>query len=139
MANQAGTVQLGGRAYEFGHMETFIAGASIRIREFPDLRAVTDDFGDYRITVPDRARVTPYIETGGGTVIRRPRDGDPFEVESHWNEIDLQTFFTSGKDLVNVNFQTPPDAEFEALKALLGVASGEDGQDLATACPARRR
>ncbi|MDQ5895831.1 MAG: hypothetical protein QG596_2092 [Actinomycetota bacterium] len=121
-------VELSGRTYQFGHMETFIAGASIRIREFPELSATTDDFGDFRITVPDRALVTPYIETGGGTVTRRPRDGDPFDEESQWNEIDLQTFQTCGEDLANVNFQTPPDAEFEALKALLEVPSGEDGR-----------
>ena len=122
------TVELSGRAYEFGHMETFISGATIRVREFPELSATTDDFGDFRLEVPDRALVTPYIETGGGTVTRRPRDGEPYQEESHWNEIDLQTFATCGEDLVNVNFQTPPDAEFEALKALLQVPSGEDGR-----------
>jgi len=124
------TVELSGRAYQFGHMETFISGATIRVREFPELSAVTDAFGDFRIEVPDGSLVTPYIETGGGTVTRRPRDGDPFEEESEWNEIDLQTFRTSGEDLANVNFQTPPDAEFEALKALLEVPSGEDGRPL---------
>ncbi len=124
------TVELSGRAYEFGHMETFISGATIRVREFPELNATTDEFGDFRIEVPDQALVTPYIETGGGTVTRRPRDGDAYEEESHWNEIDLQTFRTRGADLANVNFQTPPDAEFEALKALLEVPSGEDGRPL---------
>lgn len=124
------TVEISGRAYEFGHMETFISGATIRIREFPEISATTDAFGDFRIVVPDQALVTPYIETGGGTVTRRPRAGDPFEVESHWNEIDLQTFRTSGSNLENVNFQTPPDAEFEALKALLQVPAGEDGRPI---------
>ena len=84
----------------------------------------------FRIAVPDDSLVTPYIETGGGRLTRRPREGEPFEVDSHWNEIDLQTFRTSGEDLENVNFQTPPDAEFEALKALLQVPSGDDGRPL---------
>ncbi|HNC93398.1 MAG TPA: hypothetical protein PLJ64_07680, partial [Solirubrobacterales bacterium] len=124
------TVVLSGRAYEFGHMDTMISGASIRVREFPELAAVTDESGDFRLEVPDQALVTPYIESGSGTNIRRPREGEPFEVETHWNEIDLQTFQTDGRDLFNVNFQTPPDFEFEALKALLQVPSGEDGRPL---------
>ncbi|MCB0859222.1 MAG: hypothetical protein KDB54_01045 [Solirubrobacterales bacterium] len=124
------TVTLSGRAYEFGHMDTAISGASIRIREFPEISATTDEAGDFRIAVPDDSLVTPYIETGGGRLTRRPREGEPFEVDSHWNEIDLQTFRTSGEDLENVNFQTPPDAEFEALKALLQVPSGDDGRPL---------
>ncbi|MCB0829932.1 MAG: hypothetical protein KDB64_03350, partial [Solirubrobacterales bacterium] len=107
-----------------------ISGASIRIREFPEISATTDEAGDFRIAVPDDSLVTPYIETGGGRLTRRPREGEPFEVDSHWNEIDLQTFRTSGEDLENVNFQTPPDAEFEALKALLQVPSGDDGRPL---------
>ncbi|MCB0863858.1 MAG: hypothetical protein KDB66_11735 [Solirubrobacterales bacterium] len=124
------TVTLSGRAYEFGHMDTAISGATIRVREYPELSARTDGSGDYRLTVPDDSEVTPYIESGSGINVRRPREGDPFEVETHWNEIDLQTFRTGGRDLENVNFQTPPDAEFEALKALLQVPSGEDGRPL---------
>ena len=124
------TVVLSGRAYEFGHMDTMISGASIRVREFPELAAVTDESGNFRLEVPDQALVTPYIESGSGTNVRRPREGEPFEVETHWNEIDLQTFQTDGQDLFNVNFQTPPDFEFEALKALLQVPSGEDGRPL---------
>ena len=128
MDRNTGTVELSGRAYEFRHMETPIAGASIRIREFPALSAQTDESGDYRIEVPDRCLITPYVETGGGVLTRRPPEGDPFEVESHWNEIDLQTFFTCGENLVNVNFQTPPDAEFMALMALLEVPSDSNGR-----------
>ena len=41
------TVVLSGRAYEFGHMDTMISGASIRVREFPELAAVTESVEAY--------------------------------------------------------------------------------------------
>lgn len=122
------TVVLSGRAYLFGHMDTAISGATIRVREFPDLEATADEFGDYSLPVPGDADVTPYIVSGEGDLTGRPRDGEPTVNHYHWNEIDLQTFRTRGQPLENVNFQTPADAEYEALKAVLSVPTREDGR-----------
>ena len=109
------TVTISGRAYVFNHMDTFLEGATIRVRETPDLTAVTDANGDYELEVPTNTTVTPYID---------PPEG--------YNEIDLQTFRTRTKDLQNVNFQTPADAEYNALagllKALYDVQFTPDGR-----------
>jgi len=53
--------------------------------------------------VPNHARVTPYVTAAG------------------YHTIYLQTFTTAGEDLANVNFQTPTDAVYGALAALLNV------------------
>ncbi|MFN8151733.1 MAG: hypothetical protein U0R24_11500 [Solirubrobacterales bacterium] len=105
------TVTISGKAYVFNHMDTPIPGATIRVRELPDVTATTDANGDYVLTVPDDTTVTPYIDPPSG-----------------YNEIDLQTFHTRGENLVNANFQTPADAEFLGLKLLLGVPAGPDGR-----------
>ena len=106
-----GSVTISGKAYKFNHMDTPIPGATIRVRELPDVTATTDGDGDYVLTVPDDTTVTPYID---------PPDG--------YNEIDLQTFHTRGQDIVNANFQTPADAEYNGLRGLLGVPAGPDGR-----------
>ena len=105
------TVTISGRAYAFNHMDTYLAGAEIRIRELPKLSATTDVNGDYSLEVPDDTNVTPYIE---------PPDG--------YNQIDLQTFHTRGADIENANFQTPGDLEYNGLAALLAVPMGPDGR-----------
>ncbi len=93
---------LGSRLRLQPHRTRGIAGATIRVRELPGLSAVTDANGDYELEVPDDTNVTPYIE---------PPDG--------YNQIDLQTFHTRGKPIRNANFQTPADAEYNGLAALL--------------------
>ena len=105
------TVTISGRAYVFNHSETPIAGATIRVRELPGASAIADANGDYRLTVPDDADVTPYIEPPAG-----------------YHEIDLQTFHTRGRAIENANFQTPADAEYNGLAALLSVPIGPDGR-----------
>jgi hypothetical protein len=109
------TVTLSGRAYVFNHMDTFIEGATIRVREDKKLTAVTDANGDYELEVPVDTTITPYIA---------PPEG--------YNEIDLQTFRTRTRDLQNVNFQTPADAEYNALAGLLtalyDIQFREDGR-----------
>ena len=105
------TVPISGRAYAFNHMDTFLAGATIRVREFPQLSATTDANGDYVLNVPDDANVTPYIEPPPG-----------------YHQIDLQTFHTRGRPIENANFQTPGDAEYNGLAALLNVPLGPDGR-----------
>jgi hypothetical protein len=80
-----------------------LSGATIRVAEFPRLRATVRPDGRYDLRVPDHARVTPYI------------------VDPGYHTIYLQTFTTDGGDLVNVNFQTPTEAVYRGLAALLKV------------------
>lgn len=104
-ASAAGaTVNLRGTAYEFNQPGKRLAGATIRVAEHPRLRATARANGDYRLAVPDRARVTPYIEVPG------------------YHTIYLQTFTTAGQDLDRVNFQVPTDGTYNALAALLRVS-----------------
>jgi len=110
-ASAENSVTISGRAYAFNHMDTFLSGATIRVREFPALAATTDANGDYSLDVPNDANVTPYIEPPAG-----------------YNQIDLQTFHTRGQPIVNANFQTPGDAEYNGLAALLSVPFGADGR-----------
>jgi hypothetical protein len=110
-AGAAGTVHITGKAYRFNQMSTYIEGATIRVREYPNITATTDANGDYDLEVPRDANVTPYIDPGGD-----------------YNEIDLQTFHTRGKDIRNANFQTPHDLEYGLLAALLGIEIGPDGR-----------
>lgn len=110
-APAADTVTISGRAYTFNHMSDYIEGAAIKVRELPGISAITDANGDYELEVPDDSNVTPYIDPPAG-----------------WNEIDLQTFHTRGEDIENANFQTPADAEYNALAAILGVAIDENGR-----------
>ncbi len=105
------SVTISGRAYAFNHSDTGLAGAVIRIRELPGISAIADANGDYELEVPDDTTVTPYIE---------PPDG--------YHQIDLQTFHTRGNPISNANFQTPADAEYNGLAALLQVPLGPDGR-----------
>jgi hypothetical protein len=105
------TVAISGRAYAFNHSDTGLAGAVIRVRELPKLSAVADANGDYELEVPDETNVTPYIEPPPG-----------------YHQIDLQTFHTRGEAIENANFQTPADAEYNGLAALLEVPLGPDGR-----------
>jgi hypothetical protein len=107
-ASAADTVTISGRAYAFNHMGTFLAGATIKVREIPGLEATTDANGDYSLQVPDDTNLTPYIDPPPG-----------------YNEIDLQTFHPRGEDIENANFQTPADAEYNALAAILSVPIDE--------------
>ena len=102
---------ISGRAYAFNHMDTFLAGATIRVRELPGLSATTDATGDYVLEVPDDTNVTPYIDPPPG-----------------YHQIDLQTFHPRGEPIENANFQTPGDAEYNGLAALLQVPFGPDGR-----------
>jgi hypothetical protein len=104
-------VTISGRAYAFNHAEVGLAGATIRVRELPGRSAVADAQGDYALSVPDDTNVTPYIEPPAG-----------------YHQIDLQTFHTRGEPIENANFQTPGDAEYNGLAALLSVPLGPDGR-----------
>jgi hypothetical protein len=108
-ASAADTVTISGRAFAFNHMDTFIAGAKIKVREIPRLEATTDVNGDYELEVPDDTNITPYIDPPAG-----------------YNEIDLQTLHTRGEDVENANFQTPADLEYNALAAILAVPIDEE-------------
>lgn len=109
-AAEAASVRLRGTAYEFNTSKVRLGGATIRVAEFPRLRARVRADGTYTLVVPDRARVTPYIEAAG------------------YHTIHLQTFTTAGEDLVNVNFQTPTEPVYRALAAILQVPLDERGE-----------
>jgi hypothetical protein len=106
----ARSVHIRGTAYEFNSAGVVIGGATIRVAEHPRLRATTRADGSYELTVPDRVTVTPYITAPG------------------YHTIFLQTFRTNGEDLRRVNFQTPTEAVYGALAALLGVPLGPGGE-----------
>jgi len=124
------TVKISGKAFIFNHMDTYISGATIKVREFPKISATTDSLGDYVLTVPNDANVTPYILSGEGTLTKHAKadDSPTGTVQTHWNEIDLQTFHARGQDIVNANFQTPQDGEYAGLKAILSVPADENGR-----------
>jgi hypothetical protein len=102
-AAKAKTVHLRGTAYEFNQPAVRLGGASIRVAENPRLRATTRADGTYRLRVPARGKVTPYIVLPG------------------YHTIHLQTFTLRGRGLDRVNFQTPTDAVYRALAGLLSV------------------
>lgn len=114
-ASAAKTVHLRGTAYEFNKVEVKLAGAQIRVAEDPRLGATVGQDGTYDLKVPDGKRVTPYINAAGH------------------HTIHLQTFTTDGQDLDNVNFQTPSDAIYGALAALLSVPLGAGGDPVGCA------
>ncbi len=62
---RARTIHLRGTAYEFNNVHTVLSGATIRVAEFPKLRATVRRDGGYDLQVPDNARVTPYIVDPG--------------------------------------------------------------------------
>ena len=127
-ASAAKTVTISGKAFVFNHMDTYISDATIKVREFPNISTTTDSLGDYELAVPDDANVTPYIVSGDGLLTKHKKlDNSPTgTVQTHWNEIDLQTFHTRGEDIENANFQSPQDAEYNGLKALLSVPSNPE-------------
>lgn len=106
----AATVHVRGTAYEFNATNIKLAGAQIRVAEDPRLGATVGADGTYDLKVPSGRSITPYINAAGH------------------HTIYLQTFATlAGHDLERVNFQTPSDAIYGALGALLQVPVGADG------------
>src|SRR4051794_29729138 len=114
-AGPARTVHLRGSAYEFNNVHKLLVGATIRVAEYPQIRAVVRRTGTYDLVVPDRARVTPYIVAAGH------------------HTIYLQTFTLDGGNLANVNFQTPSDSAYRGLAALLRVPLDAHGDPRACA------
>ena len=108
-AGAAARVHLRGTAYEFNVVKVRLAGATIKVVEYPKLSAKVAKDGTYDLAVPDHAKVTPYIVAPG------------------YRTIHLQTFTTAGEDLANVNFQTPTLAVARALALLLNVPVDADG------------
>jgi hypothetical protein len=106
----ARSVHIRGTAYEFNNTDLLLGGATIRVAERPRLHAKVGRDGTYDLTVPDHATVTPYIVAAGH------------------HTIYLQTFRTDGEDLERVNFQTPTDAIYRALAALLSVPLRPNGE-----------
>jgi hypothetical protein len=100
-----------GTAYTFNTPDP-IAGATIKVVELPDVAATTAADGSYQLDIPAGATITPYIEASGH------------------HTIYLQTFTLDasheGAALDGVNFQTPTDAIYAALKGLIGGFVGRD-------------
>ena len=67
-------VAISGRAYAFNHMDTFLAGATIRVRELPGLSATTDANGDYVARGPRRHERDPVHRPPGRLPPDRPAD-----------------------------------------------------------------
>jgi hypothetical protein len=107
-ANKRGKVTISGTAYAFDNQAP-IAGATIRATGASGASATSGANGSYRLKVPDKAKVTPYIEAEG------------------YHGIFLQTFATHGRDLKRVNFQIPSDGIYLALAALLHVELDQNG------------
>lgn len=103
-----GKVKIKGTAYAFDNQAP-IAGATIRATGASGASATSEANGKYRLKVPDRTKVTPYIEADG------------------YHGIYLQTFRTDGRDLRRVNFQIPTDGTYLALAALLHVELDQNG------------
>jgi hypothetical protein len=104
------TVHLRGTAYEFNNTKVRLGGAQIRVAEDPTLGATAKPDGTYDLKAPAGRQITPYIDAPGH------------------HTIYLQTFTTrAGQDLDRVNFQTPSDATYSALAALLQVPVGPGG------------
>lgn len=108
-AQAADTVTISGTAYEFNKVEVRLSGASIRVAEFPSLRATAKRDGSYKLRVPDRERVTIYA------------------VKPGYHSVYTQTFTTDGEDLLRVNLQTPTDAVYSALASLMSVRLDANG------------
>lgn len=109
----AGEVSISGNAYAFvfGGNTDRLEGAEIGIAELPDVGAVAGPNGAYRMQVPDRTPVTPFVSMPG------------------YHRIYLQTFFTCGRDLEQVNFQVPEENVYNAMAEIAGAerdsATGE--------------
>ena len=111
-AEARSTVTMSGTAYEFNKVSVRLVGAQVRIAEYPKLKTVVRNAdGSYSLKVPARAKaITPYITFPG------------------YSQIHLQTFSTSGKNLKNVNFQTPTIDIASALGLLLNIPISKAGQ-----------
>ena len=105
------TVTISGRAYAFNHMDTFLAGATIRVRELPGVS------GDPTPTATTSSRC-PTTPTSPPTSIR----------PTATTQIDLQTFHTRGEAIENANFQTPGDLEYNGARGAPRVPLGPDGR-----------
>jgi hypothetical protein len=102
------SVLIKGTAYAFDNQAP-IAGATIRARGAPGAKARSRANGHYRLRVPARREVTPFIKARG------------------YHGIFLQTFHTHRRNLRRVNFQIPTERTYLALAALLHVRLDQNG------------
>lgn len=107
-ARAENTVLIKGTAYAFDD-QTPIAGATVRARGAAGASATSREDGRYALEVPERTKVTPYVEADG------------------YHGIFLQTFKTRRRDLRRVNFQIPTEGTYFALAALLDVELDPNG------------
>lgn len=100
-----------GTAYTFNTPDP-IAGATVRVEEFPDVSAVTAADGSYELELPAGATVTPYIEAAGHGGI-------------HVQQFTLDADH-DGTEVDGVNFQTPSEPIYDALRGLIAGFVGRD-------------
>ena len=103
-----------GTAYTFNTPDP-IAGATISVLEEPDISTTTATDGSYELVLPAGGKATVVIEAEGHFGIR------------------TQTFTLDdahdGVELDGVNLQTPSDAIYAGLRALVGGFLGKDPFD----------
>lgn len=102
-----GRVTISGTAYRFNSRDP-IVGATVRVAELPSAVTTTDADGRWSLRIPSGRPVTPFIVATG------------------YHSIHLQTFVAHGRDLREVNFQTPTEDIYQALRALLGARLGRE-------------
>ncbi len=107
-------VSISGNAYAFvfGGNTDRLEGAEIGIAELPEIGAVAGPNGAYRMSVPDRTLITPYVSMPG------------------YHRIYLQTFLTCGRDLEQVNFQVPEENVYNALAEIVGAERDPESNEL---------
>lgn len=113
------TVTISGNAWAFVLSGTTsgLEGAVIKIAEHPELETVSGENGAWSLEVPNNESITPYATAPG----RYP--------------VYDQTFYTSGHDLNQINFQMPPQDIAETFAALIGASmSGEEGSKTLDQC-----
>ena len=110
----AAVAHIRGTAYTF-NTPTPIAGATIKVVEFPDVAVTTAADGSYELELPAGATVTPYIEAV-----------DHFGIHTQTFTLDAAH---DGLELDGVNFQTPTTAIYDGLKALVAGFTGRDPFD----------
>ena len=109
----AATVTLSGVAYVFNTPNPR-PGVTIRIAEYPDISAVSDETGRFSMLVPDGATITPIGE----------RDG--------FAKMHLQTFTTNGEDITSVYLQMVPEGTYDMFAAILGITPSDEHCQIST-------
>ena len=108
------TVAVSGVGFEFGNNTTPIPGAIVSVAECPEVSAVTDDNGYYRLDVPDKAAVTPFVDYPGFPIMH------------------LETLTTDGADYEDMKLQMVPRGIYVLFAGVLGIEPDPERCQIAT-------